>query len=82
MTRISPAQQVTANMPPVLFIHGDKDELVPLQQSQWMIDKMKAVKVPAELIVKPLVYDKDNYQKYQARIDEKECPTVEDELKN
>jgi ribose transport system substrate-binding protein len=43
---------------------------------------LRKQEVPAELMVKPIIYDKDNYQKYQARIDEKECPTVEDELKN
>jgi acetyl esterase/lipase len=52
MTRISPAQQITATTAPILFIHGDKDELVPLQQSQWMLDKLRTAKVPAELIVK------------------------------
>jgi len=35
--------------------------------------------VPKELIVKPALYDKTNYQKYEARIDMKECPTVEEE---
>jgi ribose transport system substrate-binding protein len=35
--------------------------------------------VPKELTVKPLLYDKTNYDKYQARIEMKECPTVEEE---
>jgi len=52
MKSISPAQQVTDKTAPTLFIHGDKDDLVPLQQSEWMMEKMKAAKVPAELIVK------------------------------
>jgi ribose transport system substrate-binding protein len=46
------------------------------------VRNLRKQEVPAELAVKPIVYDKDNYQKYQARIDQKECPTVEDELKN
>ena len=35
--------------------------------------------VPKELIVKPAVYDKDNFAKYQARVDMKECPTLAEE---
>jgi acetyl esterase/lipase len=50
--RISPAQHVTRDTAPTLFIHGDKDDLVPLQQSEWMLAKMKAAGAPAELIVK------------------------------
>ncbi len=52
ITRVSPAQHVTKDTAPVLLIHGDKDELVPLQQSEWMLEKLKAARVPAELIVK------------------------------
>jgi dipeptidyl aminopeptidase/acylaminoacyl peptidase len=33
-------------------MHGDKDALVPLQQSETMVEKLKAAGVPAELIVK------------------------------
>jgi ribose transport system substrate-binding protein len=35
--------------------------------------------VPKELTVKPLLYDKTNYEKYQARIEMRECPTLEQE---
>ena len=38
--------------------------------------------VPAELTLKTLVYDKDNYQKYEARAEMRECPKYEDEIKN
>jgi acetyl esterase/lipase len=48
---ISPIYFVTPNSPPTLLIHGDRDPLVPLQQSQIMIDKLKENKVPCELIV-------------------------------
>ena len=51
--RISPAQQVTAKSAPTLIIHGDADELVPIQQAQLVIDKMKEAKVPCELVTKP-----------------------------
>lgn len=51
--KISPALRVTAEAPPFLFIHGDADPLVPLQQSKVMIAALKKAGVSAELIVKP-----------------------------
>jgi acetyl esterase/lipase len=50
--RISPITHVTPDDPPTLLIHGDKDELVPLQQSEEILAKFKEAGVPAELIVK------------------------------
>ncbi len=50
--RISPITFVTPDDPPTLLIHGDKDPLVPLQQSEEIRDKLKEVGVPVELIVK------------------------------
>jgi len=44
---------VTAKSPPTLIVHGDADFLVPIQQAQLIIDKLKAAKVPCELVVKP-----------------------------
>ena len=35
--------------------------------------------VPKELIVRPTLYDKANYQKFEARIDMKQCPTLAEE---
>jgi dipeptidyl aminopeptidase/acylaminoacyl peptidase len=52
VTQISPARQVTAQAPPFLLIHGDADPLVPLQQSEVMLEALKKAGVPAELIVK------------------------------
>jgi acetyl esterase/lipase len=49
---ISPIAHVSADDAPTLIIHGDKDQLVPLQQSQRMVAKLKDAKVPAKLIVK------------------------------
>jgi acetyl esterase/lipase len=49
---ISPITHVSKDSPPILIIHGDEDKLVPIQQSQMLIDKLKEAKVPAELIVK------------------------------
>jgi acetyl esterase/lipase len=52
LRRISPISYVSADDPPTLIIHGDKDRLVPLQQSQRMIATLKDAKVPSKLIVK------------------------------
>ena len=52
LTQISPARLVTAQAPPFLLIHGDADQVVPLQQSQLMLAALKQAKVPAELVVK------------------------------
>ncbi len=51
--RISPAYHVSADDPPTLIIHGDKDPLVPLQQSERITDELKKAGVPNRLIVKP-----------------------------
>ncbi len=51
LKEISPIYHVTPQMPPTLLLHGDKDFLVPLQQSEIMIQKLKENKVPCELIV-------------------------------
>src|SRR5579875_801799 len=50
--RVSPVTRVTAAAAPTLLIHGDADKIVPLQQSEVMVAKLKEVGVPAELEVK------------------------------
>ena len=50
---ISPVSHVSKDSAPALIAHGDKDYLVPLQQAERMIDKLKAAKVPCKLVVKP-----------------------------
>jgi acetyl esterase/lipase len=50
--QISPLNHVTADDPPTLIIHGDADKIVPIQQAEAIIAKLKEVKVPAELVVK------------------------------
>jgi acetyl esterase/lipase len=52
LREISPARVVKAPVVPFLFIHGDADPLVPLQQSQRMVEVLKAAGGSAELIVK------------------------------
>lgn len=49
---ISPARKVTAAAPPFIIFHGTKDPLVPLEQSQILLDALKAAGVPAELHIK------------------------------
>ena len=51
--RISPINHVSADSPPTLIFHGDKDWLVPIQQSQVMVEKLKQAGVEARLVVKP-----------------------------
>jgi acetyl esterase/lipase len=48
----SPISLVTSDDPPVSIIHGDKDMVVPLQQSQSIIEKLKAAGVPNELFIR------------------------------
>ncbi len=49
---VSPIYHVSKDDAPTLLIHGDADELVPLQQSEIMVEKLKEAGVPAELVVK------------------------------
>jgi acetyl esterase/lipase len=50
---ISPINHVSPDDPPTLIIHGDKDWLVPIQQSESFVEKLKAAGVEAKLVVKP-----------------------------
>ncbi len=50
---MSPANNVSADDPPVLIAHGDADRVVPLQQSQLLVKKLTAAGVTNELIIKP-----------------------------
>jgi len=51
-TQLSPARLVKGPTVPLLLIHGDADPLVPLQQSQKLVEAVKAAGGSAELIVK------------------------------
>jgi acetyl esterase/lipase len=51
--QISPITHVTSDDPPTLIIHGDADTLVPIQQAQIIVDKLKQAGVEAELVTKP-----------------------------
>lgn len=50
---ISPISHVSSDDPPVLIVHGDKDTLVPLQQSEVIVSAFEKAGVPAKLVVKP-----------------------------
>jgi acetyl esterase/lipase len=51
--QISPISHVSADDPPTMIIHGDADPLVPLQQSEVIVEKLKAAGVETKLVVKP-----------------------------
>lgn len=46
----SPVTYVTADDPPFLILHGEKDPLVPMAQSEELLAKLQAAGVPAELV--------------------------------
>ena len=49
---MSPIYHVSADSPPTLIFHGDQDKLVPLQQSESFIEKLKEAGVLAKLVVR------------------------------
>ncbi|MFC1526379.1 alpha/beta fold hydrolase [Candidatus Latescibacterota bacterium] len=49
--RNSPITHVRADNPPVLLIHGDRDDLVPLSQSEILRDRLQASGVANKLVV-------------------------------
>ena len=49
---ISPITHVSKDDPPTLIIHGDKDFLVPIQQAESFVAKMKEAGAVAELVVR------------------------------
>lgn len=50
---VSPVTHVDAADPPVLVIHGDADTLVPLQQAELLMGRLKDAGVTHKLVVKP-----------------------------
>jgi acetyl esterase/lipase len=52
MMKISPAHQVKSTSPPFLLFHGDKDPVVPLQQSKIFFSKLQEKGVDSQLIIK------------------------------
>ena len=48
---VSPISFASVDDPPVMQIHGDKDDIVPLQHAQNMNERLKKVGVPTELVI-------------------------------
>jgi dipeptidyl aminopeptidase/acylaminoacyl peptidase len=52
MMKISPAHQVKSDSPPFLLFHGDKDPIVPMQQSQIFLSRLQEKGIDSQLIIK------------------------------
>lgn len=50
--KLSPIYHLGRNTPPILIIHGDADTLVPIEQSEWCIDRAENQTVKIRLIRK------------------------------
>lgn len=50
---ISPVYHVSPDDPPALILHGDADTLVPIQQAELILEKLKEAGVETKLITKP-----------------------------
>ncbi len=51
--QISPITHAGNDDPPTLIIHGDADKLVPIQQAELIVAKLKEAGVDAKLVAKP-----------------------------
>jgi acetyl esterase/lipase len=51
IVQASPITHITLDDPPFLLIHGDQDELVPVEQSQLMYERLVEAGVPAQLVI-------------------------------
>ena len=52
LREFSPVAHVSADDPPTLLIHGDRDQAVPVDQSRRLIERLNEMKVPARLVVR------------------------------
>jgi acetyl esterase/lipase len=50
IVQASPITHVTADDPPFLLIHGERDAVVPYEQSQLMYERLLQASVPTQLI--------------------------------
>lgn len=50
--QISPVYHASSDDPPTLIIHGDADLLVPIQQAELVLEKLKSAGVETKLVVK------------------------------
>jgi acetyl esterase/lipase len=51
--RVSPINYVNGSTPPIITIHGNKDQLVPYEQSVRLHKALDAAKVPNQLVTMP-----------------------------
>jgi acetyl esterase/lipase len=49
---MSPIYHITPGAPPTLIVHGDHDTVVPLQQSQMFVEKLRQAGVETRLVVR------------------------------
>lgn len=50
---VSPVHFASKDDPPVLLVHGDADDIVPIEHSRVLDERLDAVGVPSELLVIP-----------------------------
>ncbi len=50
---MSPIYHVTSGIPPILILHGGADTLVPAEQSEWFVARVREAGGTAELILRP-----------------------------
>jgi dipeptidyl aminopeptidase/acylaminoacyl peptidase len=48
---VSPISFASQDDPPVMQVHGDKDNIVPLQHARNLYDRLKSVGVKTELVI-------------------------------
>lgn len=53
MADVSPITWASADDPPILQVHGDKDDIVPIEHAKNLHERLKAVGVKSELVVVP-----------------------------
>ncbi len=47
----NPIHYISQNTPPFLVMHGDHDDLVPIAQSQMLVDALKKQRIPCDFVV-------------------------------
>lgn len=50
-TYASPTTHISKDDPPFLIVHGDKDEIIPVSQSQEFFKKLLALEVDAKMVI-------------------------------
>ncbi len=52
LRQLSAVTHVTADGPPTILIHGDRDTAAPIQQSRRLFERLQTMKVPSNLVVR------------------------------